>query len=136
MFGKTEWPPQGDMSKPNERGSVSQFAGKRYVSAGIRSEPGASGLMKPSTNMMSTTRTDWSATLQQGQLELQDGMEGSWKGKTGGLVGEKGSCVIKREWYTYYRSTRKFRRNYCSSANVMEQSSRVSRLGHRKSSTD
>ena len=46
------------MSNPNERGNVSQLAGKRYVSAGVRREPGASGLMKPSTKMMSTTRTN------------------------------------------------------------------------------
>lgn len=29
MFGKTEWPPQGDIRRPNARGIVFQFAGKR-----------------------------------------------------------------------------------------------------------
>jgi len=35
MFGKTEWPPQGDMSKPKESGKVSQFDGNKNVSAGF-----------------------------------------------------------------------------------------------------
>lgn len=29
MFGKTECPPHGDMSSPNESGKVSQFEGKK-----------------------------------------------------------------------------------------------------------
>ena len=28
-FGNTEWPPQGDISNPKDKGSVNQFAGNK-----------------------------------------------------------------------------------------------------------
>lgn len=43
------------MSRPNDKGNVNQFEGKRYVSAGSRNEPGVCGLMKPSMNTIRTT---------------------------------------------------------------------------------
>jgi hypothetical protein len=43
------------MKSPRERGKVNQFAGKRYVSAGCRNDPGVSGLMNPSINTIRTT---------------------------------------------------------------------------------
>lgn len=45
----------GDMSKPNERGRVSQLAGKRCVFAGSINEPGLVGLMNPSSSRIVTT---------------------------------------------------------------------------------
>lgn len=60
----------GDMSKPNESGSVSQFDGNRKVSAGSRSEPGVCGLINPSTKTISTTKVL---------------LEGSWWGGLGNL---------------------------------------------------
>jgi hypothetical protein len=41
---------------PNDRGKVNQFSGNRYVCAGSLSDPGVSGLMKPSINTIRTTR--------------------------------------------------------------------------------
>jgi len=55
MFGKTEWPPQGDMNKPKESGKVSQFDGNRNVSAGSRNDPGVCGFISPSAKTIRTT---------------------------------------------------------------------------------
>lgn len=55
MLGNTPWPPHGDINSPNERGRVSQFAGKRYVAAGSRSEPGVCGFIRPSIMTSATT---------------------------------------------------------------------------------
>jgi hypothetical protein len=44
------------MSKPNDRGSVSQFEGNKNVSAGSRNDPGVWGLINPSANIISTTK--------------------------------------------------------------------------------
>lgn len=44
------------MRRPKERGSVSQFAGNKYVGIGSRNEPGACGLMKPSMKTINTTK--------------------------------------------------------------------------------
>lgn len=57
ILGNTECPPQGDISSPNDMGRVSQFCGRRWVSAGSRKEPGASGFMKPSMKMIRTTKS-------------------------------------------------------------------------------
>jgi hypothetical protein len=54
-FGKTLWPPHGDMSKPNESGRVRQSAGNQYVAAGSMREPGVVVLSSPSTMTMMTT---------------------------------------------------------------------------------
>ncbi len=43
------------MRIPNDNGNVSQFAGNMYVTAGSRKDPGESGLINPSINMMRTT---------------------------------------------------------------------------------
>lgn len=43
------------MMRPKLRGRVAQFSGKRNVVAGCRREPGASGLINPSTQMRMTT---------------------------------------------------------------------------------
>lgn len=43
------------MRRPKERGSVIQFSGKIYVFAGVRRDPGESGLIKPSTTTATTT---------------------------------------------------------------------------------
>src|SRR5690242_7817870 len=50
MLGKTEWPPQGDMRRPKERGIVIQFSGNKYWVMGWRIDPGASALSRPSTH--------------------------------------------------------------------------------------
>lgn len=72
-LGNTECPPHGAMKsesvprsfasneshlhmmRPKLRGRVAQFSGKRNVLAGWRREPGASGLINPSTQMRMTT---------------------------------------------------------------------------------
>lgn len=41
---------------PNDRGNVNQFSGNRYVLAGSLNDPGVSGLTKPSTNTIRTTK--------------------------------------------------------------------------------
>lgn len=41
--------------RPKLKGRVAQFSGKRNVLAGCCREPGASGLIKPSTQMRITT---------------------------------------------------------------------------------
>jgi hypothetical protein len=43
------------INNPKLKGRVNQFTGKRYVSAGSRSDPGASGLMSPLIKTMRMT---------------------------------------------------------------------------------
>lgn len=59
---------QGDMSSPKDKGKVIQLAGKRYVAAGSRSEPGAVGLMKPSMRRITTTAQECQHGLPRGRF--------------------------------------------------------------------
>src|SRR3569833_1756104 len=54
-LGNTLCPPHGDMSRPKDRGKVSQFAGNKKVFAGSISEQGEVCLVKQSMTTMRTT---------------------------------------------------------------------------------
>lgn len=70
MLGNTLCPPHGDMSRPNERGMVSQLSGKRYWVIGSRIEPGACGWMRPSTQMAMVTAKELVEVIQLSMIGL------------------------------------------------------------------